>query len=357
MNLVFGPEIWELQSQGGISRYFFELIERAIQSNQFKVLMVRPDITTNVYWITLHSRYSSKVVDDLTFAEPKSIYHATYYSSENISTAKFYNYRVVLTVFDLISESLESSYSRLRRRNIQKAKSISLADSLLCISDSTKVELQHYYWEASLKSTVTHLGNSFSRVSQKSIPWISRRNQILYLGKRHGYKNFSLLLKAFKILSQRDDSLELILCGGETTSRKEKAYITLNNLSSKIRHIFPSDSELQEIFQESKFLVSTSKMEGFGLPLLEAASNGCLVFCSDIPVYREVASAFAHFFDCSSLESFINIFQRTIEQIQADPTYPNRFQQQVRKVNSRFTWASTFEATTSVYLPLTESRI
>src|SRR5690606_20071013 len=53
---------------------------------------------------------------------------------------------------------------------------------------------------------------------------------------------------------------------------------------------------------DARVLVTASKAEGFGLPVLEAMSAGTPVALSDIPVFHEVAGPHAEYFDPDSPE-------------------------------------------------------
>ncbi|MDN4035470.1 glycosyltransferase [Massilia sp. YIM B02443] len=56
------------------------------------------------------------------------------------------------------------------------------------------------------------------------------------------------------------------------------------------------DDALQQVYQSSSCLLFPSEGEGFGLPLIEAAQYGLPLLARDIPVFREVAGAGAHYF-------------------------------------------------------------
>jgi glycosyltransferase involved in cell wall biosynthesis len=58
-----------------------------------------------------------------------------------------------------------------------------------------------------------------------------------------------------------------------------------------------SDEYLAQIYDAARALVAASEGEGFGLPLVEAAQRGLPVIARDIPVFREVSSSFAEYFD------------------------------------------------------------
>jgi glycosyltransferase involved in cell wall biosynthesis len=57
------------------------------------------------------------------------------------------------------------------------------------------------------------------------------------------------------------------------------------------------EAEVRGLYQRADALFFPSTGEGFGLPLLEAAAHRLPVWCSDLPVHREVLGASAQFFD------------------------------------------------------------
>jgi len=53
---------------------------------------------------------------------------------------------------------------------------------------------------------------------------------------------------------------------------------------------------IPELFLISDFLLFTSRVEGFGLPLLEAGLMRCPIFTVDIPPLREIGSTNINYF-------------------------------------------------------------
>ncbi len=58
-----------------------------------------------------------------------------------------------------------------------------------------------------------------------------------------------------------------------------------------------NETEVRGLYQLADVLFFPSTGEGFGLPLLEAAAHRLPVWCSDLPVHREVLGSAAQFFD------------------------------------------------------------
>jgi glycosyltransferase involved in cell wall biosynthesis len=57
-----------------------------------------------------------------------------------------------------------------------------------------------------------------------------------------------------------------------------------------------SDQALQRLYADCTCLLVPSEGEGFGLPLIEAASHALPVLARDLPVFREVAQQHAAYF-------------------------------------------------------------
>lgn len=76
------------------------------------------------------------------------------------------------------------------------------------------------------------------------------------------------------------------------------------NLPKGVRHLgVVTDEQLRKLYADALGVVVPSIYEGFGLPVLEAASFGTPVACSDIPVFREITGGAAIFFNPLDIDS------------------------------------------------------
>ena len=125
----------------------------------------------------------------------------------------------------------------------------------------------------------------------------------------------------------------------------EVAFLALEGSHGKALEL--SDLEVAQLYWWADALLLPSEQEGFGLPLLEAALARLPVFCSDIPVLREVGGPNAHYFhpesDPREIASLIvNVLNRP------GPSAHRR------RVLATYSWEAIFE---SRLLPLLYSAV
>ena len=110
----------------------------------------------------------------------------------------------------------------------------------------------------------------------------------MYVGDRGRYKNFNILLNAYKDSKYLNSKYKIICFGGGAFSETEISKFIKYGVKKNIIYLHGNDNLLSKYYKLSRVLVYTSKFEGFGIPLLEALSNGCPVLVNDIKVFREV---------------------------------------------------------------------
>jgi glycosyltransferase involved in cell wall biosynthesis len=100
--------------------------------------------------------------------------------------------------------------------------------------------------------------------------------------------------------------------------------------------------ELEDLYAAADGLVTASRWEGFGLPVLEAMARGVPVACSDLPVLREVAAGLAELLDPGDPDSIAAamraLLARGDERAAAGRAHA-----------ARFTWQAAAIATAAVY--------
>ena len=131
-------------------------------------------------------------------------------------------------------------------------------------------------------------------------------------------KNNDLVLDAFEILWREHKDARVVFIGrygwkADDLIKRIRAHPQLDGRLYLFTDV--SDSELQMAYRSARALISASRAEGFGLPVVEALSQGLPVICSDIPVFREIAGGNASYFDVDSPEE---LFMR-VSELMAEP--------------------------------------
>lgn len=121
----------------------------------------------------------------------------------------------------------------------------------------------------------------------------------LGVGMNNPRKNLPCLLEGFRLFREHNPGYSLILTGNKAWI---DSALTARSAENVVNLGFISAGELRFLYRNAKGLVYPSKDEGFGLPLMDAFRRDCPVFCSDIPVFREVMGGYARYFNPASPE-------------------------------------------------------
>lgn len=111
------------------------------------------------------------------------------------------------------------------------------------------------------------------------------KKTLLYMGSFMEYKNVETLVRAMEYLPEH----ELHLLSGIKEPRQQELAELIPNEATVVFHNGVSDQEYEQLLSECTALVTLSREEGYGLPLVEAMSMGTPVVVTDMPIFREVA--------------------------------------------------------------------
>lgn len=130
-----------------------------------------------------------------------------------------------------------------------------------------------------------HEGNSAEKAAVRS-------DDLLFVGNIKAHKGLHILLEGFKQARQRGLAGRLVIVGNASNFRTGDRGI-LEQFQSLPEEACSftgrvSDSQLRDLYRQCRLLVQPSLYEGFGMPPLEALSQGTNVVLSDIPVFQEI---------------------------------------------------------------------
>lgn len=358
MRIAFDYRVFLLQRYGGISRYFLGLGRELKSLGQDVEIHAPLNINNNLrnsFLLDKRSfylpRYSTKFFADraatilssrstelyLRSVKPE-ILHQTYYGQEYRVDSKVSRF---ITVYDFIREVTTPNYSKA----IEKKKSILAADFVICISESTRLDLlNHISIDESRVKVVPLSADSFfydTEGLQKS----QHAPFFLYVGQRSGYKNFLLLLKAFSHLSSTCKEVNLNVFGGGPFNSEELRLISELGVEKRVIKVDGDDEALKTQYHEAHAFIYPSLYEGFGIPILEAMAVGCPVITSNTSSMPEVAGGAALLFDPSNCESLENAMSEIVSSSHLRDTL-------IIKGHARaaqFSWLETARQTLNLY--------
>jgi glycosyltransferase involved in cell wall biosynthesis len=354
-HIFYGPELWSLQNQGGISRYYSELIKRISHVNKNTKAFIPKNrnfyvsnIPDNSKIFCDKTRTSSliKLAQNNISNKPEDlIYHTTYYGNTKFKLWNDAGFKNVVTVFDLISEKFSKKKSRLNLKSDLKKKAILSADHIICISNTTKLDLMDIYNISEEKISVTYLGCELGNVEREKVEVGEKSSFLLYVGKRPGYKNFNNLLFAFAESKKLKDNFQIVAFGGGSFTKIENELITSLGLNETVIQVSGSDENLAQAYKKAAALIYPSFYEGFGLPPIEAMNYGCPVIASDKGSIPEICKDAAIYFDPNNIEQISITIENTLNN-------GALLQEKISKgviTSKQYNWQNTTSETLQVY--------
>lgn len=153
----------------------------------------------------------------------------------------------------------------------------------------------------------------------------------------HERKNIYGLIDAF-VKIDKFPRYQLIMTGllPEKTIEELKDYIHRLDFDKKIKYLgFVPKEELRMLYSYAKIFVFPSFEEGFGLPVLESASCGCLPICSDTGSLPEIIGNKKLLFNPRDINSIVQKMNEVLSLNESDYTVALAT---VQSHTKKFTW-------------------
>lgn len=157
---------------------------------------------------------------------------------------------------------------------------------------------------------------------------IPTERSLVYMGSFMPYKNVELLARSLHSLP----GYRLHLMSRVSASDRKRIEALAPSGSLQF-HDGATDDVYRDILGRATALVTASRDEGFGLPLVEAMALGTPVVVSDIPIFREIGGTAAGFFDPAS----VNACAQAITALE-DPAEWQRRSDLARERATAFDW-------------------
>lgn len=193
--------------------------------------------------------------------------------------------RSVVTIHDLIFLHYPKYYHWIDRKiyDFKFRRACRNADRVIAVSEFTKREIMKYYGTPEAKIDVVYQGCdpafaapvSKEKLDDVALRYSLPRQFILYVGSIEERKNLMLVAKA--IASRPSAFSHKIVAVGKRTPYVDeiRQYLETNGIADRILffHKVPF-ADLPSFYRLADAFVYPSRIEGFGIPMLEAISSG-----------------------------------------------------------------------------------
>lgn len=294
-------------------------------------------VKTNIHWHT----FAEQIILPLVFLrENLDLLHFPYFTFPILYPKKF-----VVTIHDLIFDHYKTGktstlpfwFYLIKKLGYHLVNWVSVfrAERIFTLSWDAKNELIDHYKADPGKVVVTYESGVLEDTGIKSDRPKEFQPYILYVGNAHPHKNVEALIKAAGMAKHR-----LVLIGND------KFFYPRLPKSKYVEVIGEvPNTEIAAWYKYASALVTASRMEGFGIPPLEAMSMGCPAIVSDIPVFHEVYGEAAIYFNQSDPKDIARVILTTILNKQLVEQQIKKGYQQAAK----YSWQKTVEETYAVY--------
>ena len=222
---------------------------------------------------------------------------------------------------------------------------------ILCVSESTRKDLQHYLHVPKRKLRVVHLGVSIqaSRTDDRATHKVSMPTKpfLLFAGgidKRR--RRVDDLIAAYNNLKAAGHDIQLVLVGENFQSPEAIPVETVRQAvldSSYAKDIltlgYVDDKTKQDLFRRAIAFVFPTIYEGFGIPILESMLHECPVIAYRNSSIPEVGGDYALY-----ANDWTEIQRRIVEVLDMSKTQRTAFVAAAKAHAETFTWDRTARA-------------
>ena len=207
------------------------------------------------------------------------------------------------------------------------------ADAVVTVSETTR-DLMAEHRLTRRPVTVVHNAPSDLRAPAAGEPAAGTGGprELVYMGSFMPYKNVEALIAGMAFLPGH----RLHLVSRLAPAREAELAERIPPGADVVFWRGISDTDYHQLLSRADALVTASKDEGFGLPIIEAMNAGTPVVCSDLTIFREVTGGHARFFEPDSPEGFAAAVRGL-----ADGEARAELVDAARVQAGNFTWASS----------------
>ena len=369
----YGPKL----GGGGLGRYVSELVshlEQIDSHNEYVVFLrkqnfhecrvTRANFTKRLVDIPWYSFDEQRVMPREIALAKVNFMHFPHWNVPIFTRTPF-----IVTIHDLILlEDPSSAHATTRNAFVHGIKyaafrlvlenAVHRSRHIIAVSEHTKQSVLKHFRIKPHKVTVVHNGvmapSDGRGVSLRDLGVVEP--YILEVGNRYPHKNLDTLIRAFKFVFERHTSASLVLAGRHDvfTERLMRLTQQLSLPEHAVRFVdLPSDEQIGALYRHASLLAFPSKIEGFGLPPLEAMHVGTPVMSSNASCLPEIFGDAAIYVDPDDESKLAEVMLTAIENPVSLSGQVARGHERVKK----FSWDTAAKHTHDIYLRFGHQRL
>jgi glycosyltransferase involved in cell wall biosynthesis len=228
----------------------------------------------------------------------------------------------------------------------------------ICVSEHTRTDLVKHYGVPHGRTCVVHHGieERFRHAGQdesavqrvRSKLGLTKRPYFLFVGSVEPKKNLPMLLRAFGLALESGLQADLAVAGraGWQAAEVSEVAASLPILREHLHFLgFIDQEDLPPLLGGAKAMVTPSRYEGFGMPLIEAMAAGTVVLSSNRGALPEVGGDAAQFFDPDDIDGLAQLLLR----IEGDLALGENLRARGLQRAADFSWTKCAQQTLAAY--------
>lgn len=239
------------------------------------------------------------------------------------------DYRLILTLHDLIYYDhptpprdlplpIRGLWRAFHTSYLPQRLLLDRADAVVTVSNTTRDLMDEHALTRRPITVVPNAADPVSPLPERASGHDART--LVYMGAFLPYKNAETLIRSLAWLP----GYTLHLASRISPQREAALRALVPDGARAVFHRGISDEEYADLLDRATALVTASRAEGYGLPVVEALSRGVPVVMTDMPIFREIA-------DARGDEDSPALF--------ADPDDPQDFARAVRTLEDPLQWS------------------
>lgn len=251
--------------------------------------------------------------------------------------------RRVVAIHDLTFKRFPELLQKETLDNLEAlmTREVALSDAIICVSESTRRDLLHYYEIDPSRAVTVHSGLPTFPPPQP-LPGLPSR-YILFVSTVEPRKNLGVLLDAYARLRKGGHYDGSLVVAGKVGWKSESIASRLREPGVVHLDYVPA-AHLETLYSRAELFVFPSIYEGFGFPLLEAMALGTPVIAANSSSLPEIGGDAALYFPPADVSALTT----AIERVTSDAALRNEMIAKGKTQAAKFRWEEAAEKTMDV---------